>query len=301
MQRARRSGPQKLTRLITRPNSRLSLRGELWTNPEVLGALGFNNDLKGRIEFLSSIGADTCFFPWNDSLSPAHLEQMKEDASQRGFALGLTINGPFQRLTQGEDLMSLLLQLGRDPHRLLPSLNQATERTVEIVEKMASSGIELAILGEDIAYNRHLYFSPALFTEVLLPFYQSLAQAVPLNRLALGWHSDGEVSTILPDLVDCGFRFFSLEAECVDLLGFKRTYGPRVTLVGGLRTEWLHADMTDAHLDQQCLNEIRSLVKEGGFILSSSCGIHDLGFPHRLERIYRLIDEDPDLLDEGQA
>ena len=165
---------------------------------------------------------------------------------------------------------------------------------------MASSGIELVILGEDIAYQRHLYFSPALFTEVLLPYYQSLARAIPPNRLVLGWHSDGDVSAILPDLVDCGFRFFSLEAECVDLLAFKRTYGPRITLVGGLRTKWLHADMTDAHLAQECLSEIPSLLKEGGFILSSSCGLHDLAFPPRLRRIYRLLDGAPDPSDEDQ-
>ena len=197
--------------------------------------------------------------------------------------------------------MSLLLQLGREPHHLLPSLNQAAEKTAEIVERVASSGIELAILGEDIAYQRHLYFSPALFKEVLLPFYQALARVLPSNRLALGWHSDGDVSTILPDLVGCGFRFFSLEAECVDLLGFKRTYGPRVTLVGGLRTEWLQADMTEAHLVRECLSEMRSLLKEGGLIFSSSCGLHDLAFPLRLERIYRLLDDAPDLWEKGQA
>jgi hypothetical protein len=240
-------------------------------NPEVLGAFGFNNDLQGRVDFLSSIGADTCFLPWDDSFSTAHLKQMKEQASQARFALAITIDGPFQRLSKKEDLTSLLLQLGREPHHLSPSLDQATKETADIVEKAGSAGIELVILGEDLAYRDNLYFSPALFSEILLPCYRSLIKILP----------------------NCGFRFFSLEAECVDLLAFKRTHGPRVTLVGGLRTDWLHADMTDAPLAQECLSEIRSLLKEGGFILSSSCGLHDLAFPHRLRRIYRLLEEAP--------
>jgi uroporphyrinogen-III decarboxylase len=301
MNRTKRNGHQKLTRLIARPGSRLLLRGELWVNREVLGAFGFNDDLKGRIEFLTSIGADTCFLPWDDSFSPDHLKQMREQASQAGLALGITMDGPFQRLAQREDLMSLLLQLGREHHHLLPSLNQAAEKTAVVVEKVASAGIELVILGEDIAYRRNLYFSPALFSEVLLPCYRSLIKTLPSKRLALGWHSDGDVSTILPDLVNCGFRFFSLESECVDLLGFKRTHGPRVTLVGGLRTDWLHGDITDALLTQQCVSEIRSLAKEGGFILSSSCGLHDLAFPHRLKKIYRLLDEAPAPSEEGHG
>jgi len=299
MQRTRRNGAQKMTRLIARPGNRLLLKGELWMNPEVLGAFGFNNDLKGRIAFLSSIGADTCFLPWDDSFSPAHLKQMKEQASQARFALAITIDGPFQRLVKTEDLTSLLLQLGREPHHLSPSLDQTTEETADIVEKAGSAGIELVILGEDLAYRDNLYFSPALFSEILLPCYRSLIKTLPSKRFALGWHSDGDVSAILADLVNCGFRFFSLEAECVDLLAFKRTHGPRVTLVGGLRTDWLHADMTDAHLAQECLSEIRSLLKEGGFILSSSCGLHDLAFPHRLKRIYRLLDEAPTSLEKG--
>jgi uroporphyrinogen decarboxylase len=269
-------------------------------NREVLGALGFSDDLKGRVDFLTSIGADTCFLPWDDSFSPAHLKQMKEQVSQARFALAITIDGPFQQLAQKEDLVSLLLQLGREPHHLIPSLNQATEKTAEILEKTASAGIELIILGEDIAYRENLYFSPALFSEVLLPCYRSLIKTVCSKRLALGWHSDGDVSAILPDLVNCGFRFFSLEAECVDLLAFKRTHGPRVTLVGGLRTDWFHADMNDAHLAQEYLTEIRSLSKEGGVILSSSCGLHDLAFPPRLRRIYRLLDEPPAPPDEDQ-
>jgi hypothetical protein len=293
MQKARRNGTQKLTRLIARPGSRLLLRGELWMNREVLRALGFEDDLMGRVAFLSSIGADICFLPWHDTLAPADLKQMKEQTSQAGFALGITADGPFQRLAQSGEFMSLLLQLGREPHHLLLPLSQATEKTAVIVEKVASAGIELVILGEDIAYHRTLYFSPALFTEVLLPCYRSLIKTLPSKHFALGWHSDGDVSAILADLVDCGFRFFSLEAECVDLLAFKRTHGPRVTLVGGLRTAWLHGDLTEAPLTQQGLSEIRSLAKEGGFILSSSCGLHDLAFPHRLKRIYQLLDASP--------
>jgi len=54
----------------------------------------------------------------------------------------------------------------------------------------------------------------ALFRELFVPSYRILVSQFSKPIPTLGWHSDGNVSMILPDLVDCGSRFFSLESEC---------------------------------------------------------------------------------------
>ena len=123
-----------------------------------------------------------------------------------------------------------------------------------------------------------------------MPSYRVLTHQISKTIPVLGWHSDGDVSTILPDLVDCGFRFFSLESECVDLLSFKRSYGNRVTLIGGIRTAWLTWKGLDLTQQKECLEEIKALIREGGFILASSCGLYHPKFLPILKEIYRLAD-----------
>jgi hypothetical protein len=111
--------------------------------------------------------------------------------------------------------------------------------------------------------------------------------------MVLGWHSDGDVAPLLPDLVECGFRFFALEPECVDLLKLKRTYGSRITLIGGIRAAWLSAKEMDQNLQRAYIEEIGALAREGGLILSSSCGLYSPEFLPILRKLYRLAEAAP--------
>jgi uroporphyrinogen decarboxylase len=266
------------------------LRGEIWITPEVLLAAGLKTNGEGLVEFSSSIGADLCFFHCSGPSSRSGLGEMVERATTTGLASALTVDGPFQRLAQKRGIMSLVEDLARNPLGLKSQLTQESETVAENLRWMTDTEAKLIILGEDIAYMSGLYFSPEVFRKLFLPLYRPLVDRCSSTGRILGWHSDGDVSTVLPDMVNCGFRFFSLEWECVDLLGFKRTYGARVTLIGGLRTDWLFLKEIGQEREQECRKDLRSLAQEGGLILSSSCGLFRSDFVPILKHIYRLVE-----------
>ena len=203
---------------------------------------------------------------------------------------GLTINGPFQRLTLTRNVLDLLQELHRDPSRFETLLVKEMEDIAETLELLKGSEIELIMITEDVAYTGGLYFSPEVFRKVLLPFYSRLVNRISSTRMALGWHSDGDVLPLLPDLVECGLRFFSLEPECVDLLKFKQTYGSRVSLVGGIRAAWLVGKQLDQDEQRHYLLKTGALLKEGGLILASSCGLYSPAFLLNLRQLYRLAE-----------
>ncbi len=282
--------PGKLSRLIATPDRPVFLRGEIWVAPEILSANGFSQSPKGLIEMASLVGADICFFPWHHSLSPFDLKDLNILTHNAGLDFALTIDGPFQNLTQKRNLFSIFEDMAKG------SLNlhkQLSEETVNIVEKMRwvdQLRVQLVILCDDIAHRGGLYFSPQDFRKWLLPFYQILVSEISSDKFALGWHSDGDVTSVLSDLVNCGYRFFSLESECVDLLSFKRRYGSRVTLIGGIRTGWLVQKQLDRGMQQECLHEIKNLSAEGGFILASCCGLFNSESLPILKEIYSLTE-----------
>jgi len=284
------SGSEKLTRLLAHPDRPGFLRGEIWITPEVLLAAGLKANGEGLVEFSSSIGADICFFHCSGPSSRSGLGEMVERATTAGLGCALTVDGPFQRLAQKRGIMSLVEDLARNPLGLKSQLTQESEAVAENLRWMTDTEAKLIILGEDIAYMSGLYFSPEVFRKLFLPLYRPLVDRCSSTGRILGWHSDGDVSTVLPDMVNCGFRFFSLEWECVDLLGFKRTYGARVTLIGGLRTDWLFLKEIDQEREQECRKDLRSLAQEGGLILSSSCGLFRSDFVPILNHIYRLVE-----------
>lgn len=261
------------------------LRGEIWVSPGVLTEAGFDQDPRGLAGFASSVGADVCFFHWPGS----DLKELAELAHGAGLGCGLTIDGPFQRLTATRNVLDILRELGRDRAAFQRLLTREMEEITGILSLIEQSEVDLILVGEDIGYAGGLYFSPEVFRSYLLPFYQVLVSR--LARMALGWHSDGAVEPILRDLVECGFRFFSLEPECVDLLNFKRAYGSRVTLISGIRASWLAAKEFDRGRQRKCLKEISALAREGGLILASSGGLYSPELLPNFRELYRLIED----------
>ena len=282
---------ERLAELISSPEKPIILRGEIWVTPEVLASAGFSQGPKGLAELASAMGADICFFPCSNQSTLSDFKEVVELSHGAGMGCGVTLNGPFQQLSQEKGLLGVLEELGKKPLSLQSQLTRETEKITQILRLTEGLGIDLILIGDDIAYGSGLYFSPALFRELLVPSYRVLTHQISKTIPVLGWHSDGDVSTILPDLVDCGFRFFSLESECVDLLSFKRSYGNRVTLIGGIRTAWLTWKGLDLTQQKECLEEIKALAREGGLILASSCGLYHPKFLPILKETYRLADD----------
>ncbi len=267
------------------------LRGEIWVGPEVLAEAGFDQGPKGVVNFASSLGADVCFFHWPESVPVSDLKELTELAHGTGLDCGLTLDGPFQRLAAKRNVLDVLKELGRNPSDFQGVLAREMEEITESLSLIEQSEMDLVLIGDDLGYAGGLYFSPEVFRSCLLPYYRTLVSRLSSNRIASGWHSDGAVEPILRDLVECGFRFFSLEPECVDLLDFKRAHGSRVTLISGIRAAWLAAKEFDRERQMECFKEISALAREGGLILASSGGLYSPELLPNLRELYRLIED----------
>ena len=292
------TGKEKLARLIADPSSPVVIRGELFVTPKVLAEVGFDQIPTGMVDFLSSINADICFYNWTESSRPSDFHQMMELCHKAGLGLGLTIDGPFERLAQTGNLFSLLQDIGRNPSALKSRISGKVEEFEKDLRAIAEFQEGPILICEDMAYDRGLYFSPTLFRESLLPVYQRVIADCSSGGSLWGWHSDGNLSAILPDLVNLGIRFFSLETECVDLLKFKHNYRDQATLIAGLRTAWLVEEDWEHEEDFAWIEEIRPLVNEGGLILSSTCGIYDAHSLQQLKKIYHALEATAELFHE---
>jgi len=287
---AQYKGRQKLARLIAEPSSPVLIRGELFVTPKVLAGVGFDQTPAGVVDFASSINADICFYNWTDSSNLSDFHEMMELCHKAGLGFGLTIDGPFERLAQTGDLFFLLQEIGTNASALTSKIAHKVEEFEKDLRAIGTFQQGPILICEDIAYDQGLYFSPAIFRESLLPVYQRVVTDPSFGGSLWGWHSDGNLSAILPDLVKLGIRFFSLETECVDLLKFKRNYRDQVTFVAGLRTAWLVEEDWEHEGEFPGVEEIRSLVNKGGLILSSTCGIYDTHSLQQLKKIYHALE-----------
>ncbi|MBE9572503.1 MAG: hypothetical protein IMF11_17905, partial [Proteobacteria bacterium] len=97
--------------------------------------------------------------------------------------------------------------------------------------RAAEAGCDGVWGGEDVAGQEGLIMSPKVFREVLMPYYKELGDILHDSGLDYWWHSDGNITDILEDLVECGVDVVHpMQADCTDDAEVMSRYGG---LVGG--------------------------------------------------------------------
>ena len=271
-------------------------RGELWIAPDVLAGAGLPRSPQGLVELARRLGTDLSFLSCTGPLGlgddPAALHDAVAVVHEGGQACGAVVDGPWQRLTGHAGLESALrLTTDATLGQRLADLARETEREVD---GWTLAGADLIVLADDVAHTGGPLFSPALFERELVPHYRRLLDgAGPRSpghgrqRPLLGFHSDGDLSRLLPALVRAGFACFSLEPEATAPAEVWRRFGRRVTLLTGIPAAWLTRFVDWS----QVAPALAELTRGGSLILASTCGVFERRGLENLATIYRLTDD----------
>lgn len=130
------------------------------------------------------------------------------------------------------------------------------------------AGARCAMIFGDFAHQQELMISPGLFRRILRPLLEELVFRLrAINPEVLVFlHSDGNLRSVLPDLIECGFNaVHPLQPECMDTAEVKREFGERLTLFGGVSVQ--------SELPGSDPQEIRELVRHRIEVLGSKGGL----------------------------
>jgi len=178
---------------------------------------------------------------------------------------------PFKRAWHLRGLENLLCDMITNPDFVEalyePIYRFETERSV----RLAQAGVDVVKVVGDIAMEDRLLFRPELFRRLDVPRLRELIrqtrEAGP--DVLMFYHSDGDVSAVMDDLVEVGFDIINpIQPECMDPYEVKRRWGGRITLWGTISVR--------TTLPRGTPDSIRSLVHEriarcgydGGFVLA---------------------------------
>ena len=109
--------------------------------------------------------------------------------------------------------------------------------------KWTRLGFDAYVSTDDMAFKTGPFFSPAIFRELVVPHFRRVAE-----QLTIPWiiHSDGDISSFLPDLVDLGIAgLHPLEKGAMDMPAVKQEYGDRICLLGNVDLNILGLGTTD--------------------------------------------------------
>ncbi|MGC8641365.1 MAG: uroporphyrinogen decarboxylase family protein [Isosphaeraceae bacterium] len=124
--------------------------------------------------------------------------------------------------------------------RLLGAL---TDYYVELVREWGRlDGVDSVFLTDDWGTQTSLMISPSMWRRFFQPRYRRICDEAHRHGLQLVFHSCGNVTRIIGDLIDCGIDVLDpLQPEAMDLEFVAREFGGHVAFSGGISDQKLAA------------------------------------------------------------
>jgi uroporphyrinogen-III decarboxylase len=175
--------------------------------------------------------------------------------------------GPFDRLQALLGPERALLALARERVASRAALDRIAAHHVTVSERYLAAGAEIGWLADEVAGSGGPLFGPALWRETVLPGLAGIIGVYKASGAPVVYHTCGEASAFIGDLLDAGADFFNLQSEACDLAELKRRYGRRIGFFGGLPVEVM-LEGTPEEVRRAAAMAVRTLGNGGGLVLA---------------------------------
>lgn len=184
----------------------------------------------------------------------AGLAQQVRQWHERGLAVAASpphLGGElFETAWRLRGFENFMMDLVWRPELVHYLLDQLMAMLVHNALILAEAGVDILLLDDDVAMPTGLMISPALWHRFFKP---RLAEVIRAARVAspdliVFYHSDGDFTGLLSDLVEIGVNAVNpIQPDCMDARAIKQAFGDRLALWGtvGTARTWDHGTAKD--------------------------------------------------------
>ncbi len=168
-----------------------------------------------------------------------------------------------------------LIALMEDPAWMREMFDAQIDLLIEGYAGMRDAGatVDGFFMASDLAFKTALMFSPRLHRELCLPGLTRLCDFLHENDVDMIFHCDGDMSALLPNLVDAGVDCVQpLEVPAgLDVRELKPRYGDRLAFMGNIGVQEMRLPLPE--LEAIMAEKITVAKQGGGYIYHSDHSI----------------------------
>jgi uroporphyrinogen decarboxylase len=217
-------------------------------------------------------------FEFPNPLAPSRLEAFAHAVKEVGdeYAVTAVIDQPvFERAALQVGMANFLRCMYTDPTFVKNVLNKNYQYNLELAKAYLDAGAEFFIIADDIADNHGPLMSPSLYKNFLDLYYRNLVGTLKKRGAKVLFHSDGYLTPIIGYILDWGIDgLHPFQTGVMDISRFKKEYGDRMAVVGGVDVGKLLPLGTQEEVEESVLDVIKKVGPGGGFVLGSSNSLH---------------------------
>jgi uroporphyrinogen decarboxylase len=223
-----------------------------WPKPDELGGYSDYDDMG---VYLEAIGA--CL--------PSDMKLLVQ--------LGYLFMGAWQLM----GFENFCFKLKDDPRLVRDVIDRLAQSQLEVLEILLSyDTVGTVWMPDDLCYNSGPMVAPKVYRALVFPWYRTLVDRCHQAGLPVGLHSDGDLTQLLPDLIDCGFdAIHPFEPPMNDIVAVKREWGERIAVAGNIDLKRTLCEGTPADAEAEVRAKAALLAPGGGWLLGSSNSIPD--------------------------
>jgi uroporphyrinogen decarboxylase len=219
---------------------------------------------------------------WRDYTMPearADRLQQLDDLTARfkgRKAIGVHLHDALSYPTYLLGMANLFIKMVDEPEWIVDMIDACVGHSVEMVKLAAERGAEFIVFGDDYGGKSGPLMSPSMFKQFFLPGIRRVVAVAKDLGLWVIKHTDGNVSSILEELVQAGIDGFhpSDPSAGMDIVEVKRRYGDRICVLGGIDAGDPLSDWSLSAVMDEVRRRVRDLAPGGGWIISSSNSLH---------------------------
>jgi uroporphyrinogen decarboxylase len=172
-------------------------------------------------------------------------------------------------------MQNLLMDYVLNPQMVHDLASIASDFDNVAIDMIASSGADVVIVPGDLAGEYTTIMSPQHYREFIKPYHEKLVKHAHDKGLKIIKHSDGNLWSILDDLLEVGFDgIHPIQPQCMDIGEVKSHLKGKACVLGNIDCRDLLVSGTPDEVDITVKETIQKAAPEGGYIISSSNSIH---------------------------
>jgi uroporphyrinogen decarboxylase len=237
---------------------------------------------KWSLEYASFIEDRRDFenFPWEELEKPEHLNPLYEikDYLPEGMKVIANSGKIFTIVWMLMGFNNFATKLIMDEQLVSDIFQKVAHIQLNLLDKIFDIPYVGAVwIVDDLAFGTGPIISPQAYRDHVFPWYKKIAQKCHENDVLLFQHSDGDLTSLMEDIVDIGTDLLHpIDPTCMSMREVKKKYGDRLAFAGNVANELLRSG-TPKEVDERVKELIKNMAPGGGYCLAAGNSVTEWG------------------------
>ena len=204
-------------------------------------------------------------------IGPVDWKKIKETFSQTPEELhmgGLRHGHTFLQLCDIRGYENLILDMADEEPLLWELIALVENFNRGIIQNYLDCGAEIMTYGEDLGMQIGPMLSPAHFRKYIKPSYQRLIRPAKEKGLPIHMHSDGDIRTLVDDIIDGGVEILNLQDLVNGIDWIKEKFAGKICIDLDIDRQTVTRFGTPKEIDDLIRREVSTIgSKQGGLMM----------------------------------